>query len=106
MWSATLLDSLDLAILEFVAAHRSPALTAVPMTLGVLGTALVPMGLLVLIALVVAVYRRAWRHLAAVAVAVLTARVVVGLLKDVIERPRPPADLTLLAGGGYAALQL
>lgn len=25
-----------------------------------------------------------------------------GLLKDLIERPRPPAHLTLLAGGGYA----
>lgn len=54
MWSATLLDSFDLAILEFLAAHRSPALTAIPMMLGVLGTAAVPMGLLVLIAMGIA----------------------------------------------------
>lgn len=102
VWTATPLDNVDLAILEFLVDHRSPTLTAVPMWLGILGMQFVPMGLLVLVALVLAVHRRAWRQLAAVGTAVLTARIVVGVLKDVIERPRPPADLTLFAGSGFA----
>lgn len=102
MWSAPLLDSLDLSILEFFAAHRNPVFDAVPVALGVTGTDASAMALLTGVAAAVCVVARAWRHLAAVLLAVTVARVGVGLLKDVIQRPRPPLELALLPADGFA----
>ncbi|GAB96871.1 hypothetical protein KILIM_051_00130 [Kineosphaera limosa NBRC 100340] len=101
MWSLPRVDAFDLSILTFFVDHRSDALTAVPMALGLLGTS-AAMGLVVLLGVVIGVARRAWRHLAAVALAVVVARFATGLLKDLIERPRPPDALVLLPGGGFA----
>lgn len=102
MWSAPLLDSLDLSILEFFAAHRNPVFNAVPVALGVTGTDASAMALLTVVAVAVCVVARAWRRLAAVLLAVTVARVGVGLLKDVIQRPRPPLELALLPGDGFS----
>ncbi|MDO5711000.1 MAG: phosphatase PAP2 family protein, partial [Micrococcales bacterium] len=103
MWSAPLLDAADLAILQFLAAHRTDWLTSIPLTIGVLGTSSWVIGPLALVGLVgLGLKRRTWRTGAAVVVSVLAAQLLVGPLKDAIERPRPAMDLTLLAGSGYA----
>lgn len=102
MWSANPLDGIDLSVLEFFASHRDPVFDLVPVTLGVAGTDVATMAVLQTLALVIALLTRAWRQLAAVVLAVGIAGVGVSALKDVIARPRPPADLTMLAGEGFA----
>lgn len=102
MWSANPLDGIDLSVLEFLASHRNPVADLVPVTLGVAGTDVVTMAVLQTLALVIALFARAWRQLAAVVLAVGIAGTGVSALKDVIARPRPPADLTMLAGEGFA----
>ena len=102
MWSANPLDGIDLSVLGFFASHRDPVFDLVPVTLGVAGTDVATMAVLQTLALVVALLARAWRQLAAVVLAVGVAGAGVSALKDVIARPRPPADLTMLAGEGFA----
>lgn len=102
MWSATLLDRWDLAILEFFAAHRTPAVDSVSVALGVTGTDSVALGLLTLAAIVFGLAARGWRQVVAVLAAITVAKVGVGILKDLLQRPRPPLDLALLPGDGYS----
>lgn len=109
MWSAApasdvidTLEAFDLSILRFLVAQRTDELTAVTLTIGRLGTQSSVMGLVALAGLLIVLARRSWRTGMAVALSVILAQVLVGLLKDVLQRPRPPLDVTLLAGLGYA----
>lgn len=95
-------EAIDLSILHTLAAHRTDALTAITLTVGLLGTQSIVIGLLTLAGLAVVIVRRSWRTGAAIALSVLVAQTIVGVLKDVLQRPRPPLELTLLAGDGYA----
>ncbi len=96
------LEAIDLSILQTLVAHRTDALTAITLTIGLLGTQSIVIGLVALTGLVIVVARRSWRTGAAVALSVFLAQTIVGLLKEQIQRPRPPLDLTLLPGDGYA----
>ena len=96
------LEAIDLSILQTLVAHRTDALTAITLTIGLLGTQSIVIGLVALTGLVIVVARRSWRTGAAVALSVFLAQTIVDLLKEQIQRPRPPLDLTLLPGDGYA----
>jgi undecaprenyl-diphosphatase len=64
------------------------------------GTTPTPLAVVALLAVVLVVARRAYRQAVAVVLAVVTAGVAARLLKEIIDRPRPPADLALVHLGG------
>jgi membrane-associated phospholipid phosphatase len=89
------MDSFDLRIAEWVADHRTAALTQGSRLLEDLGTSPVFFALALLTVATVVVVRRAWAGVPSVAVSVLVTLVVTAPLKDVFDRPRPPADLAI-----------
>lgn len=90
----------DDRLMHLVAAHRSDWATSAARTLMWVGTSLTALAVVALLALVVVVARRAFRQAAAVALAVVTAGITARLLKEIIDRARPPADLALVHLGG------
>ncbi len=102
MWSAPPVDAADLAILRFIAEHRVDWLTSIARGIGLVGTSTAGLVAMAIAGGVLVVALRAWRQALAVFAAVVLAKEVVGLLKDLLERRRPPIDLTELAGGGFA----
>ena len=89
------MDSFDLRIAEWVADHRIGALTQGSRLLEDLGTSPTFFAVVLLSGLAVVAYRRAWAGLPSVAVSLLVTLAVTAPLKDVFDRPRPPADLAL-----------
>jgi undecaprenyl-diphosphatase len=95
-------DSLDLAVMVFVAAHRGDWATSIAsgvMWVGTTPAVLATVALLVAVALIAF---RAWRPAAAAGTALIAAAVAAAGFKSVIERPRPPAELALVATGGFS----
>ncbi|MEU8898786.1 phosphatase PAP2 family protein [Nocardia sp. NPDC048505] len=94
--------SVDTEILDWVGQHRSPAVTAAArgaMDLGmsdavVLGVALA--------GLVVVAVRRWWWQAIALGAAVLGAQAVARALKELIQRPRPAGELTIVQVGAFS----
>ncbi|WP_226345977.1 phosphatase PAP2 family protein [Agilicoccus flavus] len=97
-----IVDGWDRALLDAIVAHRVPWLDGFTYSVGRAGIS--PTAAVVGLALAVAfvVLTRAWRPALAVVGAVVVAEVGVGVLKEVIARPRPDAALQLLEGSGYA----
>ena len=91
--------TVDLRLMEWIADHRSAPLTAIARTLmagsdgRVLGVVLI-----VVFALAIAVEQVA--ALGATITAAATASAVATALKDLVDRPRPPADLALVTAQG------
>ncbi len=99
--------TLDLAIADWVAGWRNPALTDAMLAITSLGDGayLKPMGVLVVIALAT---QRAWRPAATTATAFLLLPLLVNLIKSGAARTRPTIDLYAGADGfsfpsGHAA---
>ncbi len=96
------MDSLDDDLLQFVAAHRSDELTWVARAVMAIGTDVRVWAAGTLVALVATVALRAWRVAATVAFSVLVTVAAAGVLKQLIDRARPPADLALVHLAGPA----
>lgn len=95
-------NPLDTGTMRFVVEHRTDWATTLAKAVMWLGTTPAALGVGVLVAAAVVVALRAWRPGAAAAGALVAAAVVAAVLKAVFQRPRPPADLALVATGGFS----
>jgi undecaprenyl-diphosphatase len=96
------LNSLDRHITDFVVDHRTPALNQLMKAVTWTGSWIATLGIAVLVA--VFAWRRRLHLLAVIAVlaAWLGELLAVTLTKAVVERPRPPEAVRLVAGHGWA----
>lgn len=94
------MDAVDLEITQWMAAHRVDAVTEACRFLERLGTDPGVFTLVALAVLLVTLALRLWWGLLSVAVAWFASVVVMTPLKDVFDRPRPPADLAITTLGG------
>ncbi len=90
----------DDRLMQLVSTHRSDGATSIAEALMWVGTTPAALSVVALLGVVVMVARGAYRQGAAVVLAVATAGVAARLLKEIIDRPRPPADLALVHLGG------
>ncbi len=89
------MDRFDLRVAEWIADHRTAPLTSASRFLEDLGTSPGFFTIVLLVGLALVGVRRAWSGLPSAAVSVLVALAVTAPLKDVFDRPRPPADLAI-----------
>ncbi|NRQ48618.1 phosphatase PAP2 family protein [Aeromicrobium stalagmiti] len=89
------MDAVDLEIARWVADHRTVPLTRVCRFLEDLGTSWIFFAVAALVGLVVVARLRVWASLPSVIGSMLVTVVVTGPLKEVFDRPRPPADLAI-----------
>ncbi len=94
--------SLDDEIMRFVAAHRTPAMTRLAEAVQATGDSPQVLAVLGVAAFAVVVALRAWRVGAAAALALVAAGPAAGVLKAVLQRPRPGAEFALLPLEGWA----
>jgi len=87
----------DDAWLRLMVSSRSAPVTAFARALNVLGLVYVTLPVRIAIAGFLA-WRRRWWHLASFAVAVVLSEVLIGTLKGVYHRARPPGSLVAAAG--------
>jgi len=85
---------------RFAGAVRNGPTTAVAVALSWLGSAWVNWPLRIL-ALALLAWRRHWLRLAALALAVISSEVLIGVLKAAIDRPRPPGSLITTTGASF-----
>jgi undecaprenyl-diphosphatase len=95
-----LLQPVDDAVLRWMVGVRSDPLTAVAKVLNVLGSVWVTLPVRLVVVAYLAIRRR-WWHAAAFAGAVIVSEVLVGLLKGLYDRPRPPGSLVETSGGSF-----
>ena len=93
------MDGFDLEIARWMADHRSEPVTQVARALEDLGTNHGVFTLVALAVLLVVGILRLWWGLLSVFLAWFAALVVMAPLKDVFDRPRPPADLAITTLG-------
>lgn len=86
--------------LRLMISDRAPPLTAVARALNVLGLVYVTLPVRIAIAGFLAVQRR-WWHLAAFVAAVVVSEVLIGLLKGIYDRARPPGSLVATTGASF-----
>ena len=79
---------------------RSAPLTAVAKAFNVLGLVIVIWPVRIVVAAFLAIKRR-WWHLAAFVTAVVVAEALIGSLKILYDRPRPPDPLVAVSGGSF-----
>ena len=99
---ATLADiqRLDDAWLRLMISGRAPPLTAIAKVFNVLGLVYVTLPVRIALAGFLAVRRR-WWHLAAFTAAIVLSEVLIGPLKDVYDRARPPGSLVATSGASF-----
>ncbi|MDP9071906.1 MAG: phosphatase PAP2 family protein [Actinomycetota bacterium] len=93
-------QKVDDAWLEGMQAVRVAPLTWVAKILDVLGGVWITAPLRVVLGLWLA-HRRRWAHLTALLLAVAISEAGIGLLKDLVERPRPPSPLVDTSGFSF-----
>jgi len=91
---------LDDAWLRLMISGRTPPLTAVAKVFNVLGLVYVTLPVRLAVAGYLA-FRRRWWHLAAFAGAVLLSEILIGPVKTVYDRPRPPGSLVATSGASF-----
>ena len=91
---------LDDAWLRLMISGRAPALTAVAKVCSVLGLVYVTLPVRIALAGFLALRRR-WWHLAAFLAAVVMSEVLIGLLKGIYDRARPPGSLVATSGASF-----
>ncbi|MFI9506900.1 phosphatase PAP2 family protein [Nocardia sp. NPDC052566] len=94
--------SLDRTVMVFLDDHRDPVLTTVARGAMYIGTGDIAIAAWGVAGLVVVVAGRWWRVGLTVGGAVLVAQAVARLLKAIIARPRPPADLSVVQVGAWS----
>jgi len=93
-------QGVDDEVWRFAGAVRNGPTTAVAVALSWLGSAWVNWPLRIL-ALALLAWRRHWLRLAALALAVISSEVLIGVLKAAIDRPRPPGSLITTTGASF-----
>ena len=94
------IQRLDDAWLRTMISGRAAPLTAVAKVFNVLGLVYVTLPLRIAIAGFLAL-RRWWWHLAAFAAATAVSEILIGLLKGIYNRPRPPGSLVVTSGASF-----
>jgi membrane-associated phospholipid phosphatase len=90
----------DSAWLRLMISGRTPAFTAVAKVFNVLGLVYVTLPVRLALAGYLA-FRRRWWHLAAFAAAVLLSEILIGPVKGIYDRPRPPGSLVATSGASF-----
>ena len=91
---------LDDAWLRLMISGRAPPLTAVAKVFNVLGLVYVTLPVRIAVAGFLALRRR-WWHLAAFLAAVVASEVLIGPLKGIYDRARPPGSLVTTSGASF-----
>lgn len=86
--------------LRLMISGRAPPLTAIARALNVLGLVYVTLPVRIALAGFLALQRR-WWHLAAFIAAVLASEVLIGVLKGIYDRARPPGSLVATTGASF-----
>jgi membrane-associated phospholipid phosphatase len=95
-------QGLDDRFLRVMVSHRNDALTVVAKVFNLIGVAAVTFPIRIVVAGYLA-FRRRWWHFSAFVLAIVVSEVLIGTLKAVYDRPRPPADIALVhtTGGSF-----
>ncbi len=94
------IQRLDDAWLRLMVSGRTPPLTATAKVFNVLGLVYVTLPVRIALAGFLALRRR-WWHLAAFAAAIATSEVLIGSLKGLYDRTRPPGSLVATSGASF-----
>jgi undecaprenyl-diphosphatase len=94
------IQRLDDAWLRLMISGQAPPLTAIAKVFNILGLVYVTLPVRIAVAGFLALRRR-WWHLAAFTAAVVLSEVLIGVLKGVYERPRPPGSLVVTTGASF-----
>ena len=94
------IQRLDDAWLRLMISGRAPPLTAIAKVFNVLGLVYVTLPVRILLAGFLALRRR-WWHLAAFASAIVLSEVLIGSLKGIYDRTRPPGSLVATSGASF-----
>ena len=94
------IQRVDDAWLRLMVSGRAPPLTAIAKVFNVLGLVYVTLPVRILLAGFLALRRR-WWHLAAFASAIVLSEVLIGSLKGVYDRTRPPGSLVATSGASF-----
>ena len=94
------IQRVDDAWLRLMISAREPPLTAIAKVFNVLGLVYVTLPVRIALAGLLALRRR-WWHLAAFTAAVVMSEVLIGLLKGVYDRARPPGSLVATSGASF-----
>lgn len=94
------IQRMDDAWLRLMISGRSAPLTATAKLFNLLGLVYVMLPLRIVIVGLLALRRR-WWHLAAFAAAVVMSEVLIGLLKGIYDRARPPGSLIATSGASF-----
>lgn len=90
----------DDATLRVLRSHRTPVLTDVADVMNVLGSVVVTLPLRLLVTAYLAIRRR-WWHLAAFVTAMVTSEILISIVKNLYDRPRPPGSLVSTSGASF-----
>lgn len=88
-------QGIDDRVLRSMVSHRAGSLTAVADLFNVLGSVVVMLPLRIVFAGYLA-FRRRWWHFASFVAAIVASEILIGQLKNLYDRPRPPAALALV----------
>ena len=94
------IQRLDDAWLRLMISGRTPPLTAIAKVFNVLGLVYVTLPVRIALAGFLAL-RRQWWHLAAFAAAIVLSEVLIGSLKGIYDRARPPGSLVATSGASF-----
>ena len=94
------IQRLDDAWLRLMISGRAPALTVIAKVFNVLGLVYVTLPVRIALAGYLALRRR-WWHLAAFTAAVVVSEVLIGSLKGIYDRARPPGSLVATSGASF-----
>jgi undecaprenyl-diphosphatase len=94
------IQHIDDAWLRLMISGRDPQLTAVAKVFNVLGLVYVTLPVRLALGGYLA-FRRRWWHLTAFAAAVLLSEILIGPVKSVYDRPRPPGSLVATSGASF-----
>jgi undecaprenyl-diphosphatase len=94
------IQRLDDAWLRLMISGRAPALTAIAKVFNVLGLVCVALPVRIVLAGFLALRRQGW-HLAAFAAAIVLSEVLIGSLKGIYDRARPPGSLVVTSGASF-----
>jgi undecaprenyl-diphosphatase len=94
------IQRLDDAWLRLMVSGRTPEFTAIAKVFNVLGLVYVTLPVRIALAGFLALRRR-WWHLAAFAAAIAASEVLIGSLKGIYDRTRPPGSLVATSGASF-----
>ncbi|HEY6276545.1 MAG TPA: phosphatase PAP2 family protein [Streptosporangiaceae bacterium] len=90
----------DDAWLRLMVSHRSAPVTGIAIFFNLLGLVYITLPVRIAIAGFLA-WRRRWWHLAAFAAAVVLSEILIGTLKGIYDRARPPGSLVATSGASF-----